>query len=121
MSTQLLLPQCDRQRKEQREQYLRRMRELYAYQLTYKHNIATIKKLPQQERATLAYNLSLLANASKLIFSLPNLILTLFKGYPYKTFKDLQKISVQIAKLNQKRAFPYSLMNPKEIPNGVTI
>ena len=88
MPTQLLLPQNDSQRKEQREQHLEKMRELYTYQLTYKGNIATLKKLPEQEKPNRTYKMGLLTNASKLIFSLPNLILTLLKGYPYKTFKD---------------------------------
>lgn len=87
MSNQLLLPQSDQQ-KQQRETYLQKKRELYAYQLTYKQNIATLKKLPEQEKPDFTYNIGLLSNASKLIFSLPNLILTLLKGYPYKKFQD---------------------------------
>ena len=88
MSIQLLLPQHDQQRKKQREQYLKEMRELYAYQLTYKGNIATINKIPKQQEFSLNYNLHAMAKLLSLLASLPRLILALFKRYPYQTVKD---------------------------------
>lgn len=88
MSNQLLLPQQDQKRKQQREQYLKKMQELYDYQLTYKQNIATLKNLPEQEKPDFTYNWGLLTNIFKLIFSLPNLLLTFLKSYPYKEFKE---------------------------------
>ena len=35
--------------------------------------------------------------------------------------ENLQKIAKEIDHRNQTRTFPYSLMNPKNIPNGVTV
>ncbi len=51
--------------------------------------------------------------------------LDMFDGRPNDIIKkhkaDLEKISAEIAKRNEMRTFPYILMDPKEIPNGVTI
>ncbi len=88
----LQLPQYDSENEEARKLYLRNMRKLYAYTLTYDGQIATINNLPKREEQPLSYKLSLALNMAQTITSLPSLFYKYLKfnvfKRPFKKFDD---------------------------------
>jgi arachidonate 15-lipoxygenase len=89
MAAQLSLPQQDQTGQEERTAYLERMKQEYAYTLTYNGNIATTNlPLPKQEKPPFSYTVALIANLVKLATSVPNIIAAKFRAYPYQDFKD---------------------------------
>ncbi len=90
--TKLSLPQQDGENKEQRLKSLEKTRAEYAFSLTYNGQIATINKLPKQEKPTLKYNLKLAANMAGTVTSLPGLAKRYFKfsvlKRPFKKYSD---------------------------------
>lgn len=91
MPTELMLPQYDSQ-KALRRDHLQRMRQEYAYSLTYNGNIATIDNLPACEKAGAYYRLKMLANVSALIPSLPVVLYKFIRfgllRKPFTQFRD---------------------------------
>ncbi|MEY3218802.1 MAG: hypothetical protein RIT27_159 [Pseudomonadota bacterium] len=74
-----------------RQAFLNKMRQLYAYQYSYNQTIATIVKLPQEEKADCAYQFGALKHLSGLIPSLPRIIATQFKQWfkiPIRSYQD---------------------------------
>ncbi len=89
MAKKLLLPQDDPQAKQQRQQYLKKMRQIYEYQFNFWGNIAQLKKLHLREWNEPILFLIILV---KLVLFLPILMGTylkkLIKGYPFKDYQD---------------------------------
>ena len=89
MVQKLLLPQDDLQGKEQRQQYFKKMRQIYEYQFNFCGSIAQLKKLRLREWNEPILFLIILV---KLVLFLPILIWTylkkLIKGYPFSDYKD---------------------------------
>ena len=89
MARKLLLPQNDPQGKQQRQQYLKKMRQIYEYQFNFCGNIAQLKKLSLREWNEPIFFLIILV---KLILFVPIAIWaylkTLIKGYPFKNYRD---------------------------------
>ena len=103
MSRRLVLPQHDMENSEERKLYLIKMRKMYSYTLTYDGEIATINKLPDREKRTLGYNITLLANMARTITSLPSL------AYKFIKFKLL--------KLDYKKFNQYFFFKNASFPN----
>lgn len=91
MSTGLALPQFDSDPTGRKAQ-LEKMRQRYAYSLTYDGSIATVNQLPSCEKPGLYYNVKALINLAGLIPSLPGALWKVIKhglmGQPFKQVKD---------------------------------
>lgn len=92
MKKTLRLPQFDTENAQERESYLQKMQELYAYTLTYDGVIATVNSLPDVEKRTLYYNIKAALNYAGTIASLPSFLIKTLKfkllKQPYKKFDD---------------------------------
>jgi arachidonate 15-lipoxygenase len=89
MRTLACLPNDDNQLK--RQDYLNKMRCVYAYQYSYNDTFATIIKLPESEKADCTYQYGALKHLAGLIPSLPRIISTQFKQWfktPISNYKD---------------------------------
>lgn len=88
----LRLPQNDLADKSQRQQHLKKMQQDYAFSLTYHGQIATLDKMPAQEKPPLSYYLKLSANMTGTLTSLPGLAKRYVKfsllKQPFKKYDD---------------------------------
>lgn len=89
MAKKLLLPQNDEQGKQQRQEYLEKMRQLYEYQFNFYGDVAQLKKLRLREWNEPRLFLILIV---KLVLFIPIAIWTFIKklvlGFPFKNYQD---------------------------------